>query len=177
MTRKLEELFSLPPGPSITDGADIDTGSDDYSDEIANSQLVIAETNRAIDKIDAALPTVKDLEASDVEMDDIAKLATDSFTNLMDLAMNVEARFSGPILQSASAMLGHAVTAKMAKMDKKLKMVDLQLKKARLDQQLVKVANQGAPGADDDTIEGEGVVMSRNDLLKSIMSHSKDSDK
>ena len=173
--RKLEDLFNLPPGPGVTDDQSVDDATN-YSDEIEQNQLVIAETNRAIDKIDLALPTVRDLEASDVEMDDIAKLATDSFTNLMDLAFNVEARFSGPILQSASAMLGHAVTAKMAKMDKKLKMVDLQLKKARLDQQLTK-ANQGQTGTADDPIEGEGVVMSRNDLLKSILSQSKDSDK
>ena len=173
--RKLEDLFNLPPGPGVTDDQSVDDATN-YSDEIEQNQLVIAETNRAIDKIDLALPTVRDLEASDVEMDDIAKLATDSFTNLMDLAFNVEARFSGPILQSASAMLGHAVTAKMAKMDKKLKMVDLQLKKARLDQQLTK-ASQGQGGTEDDPIDGEGVVMSRNDLLKSILSQSKDSDK
>jgi len=171
MTKKLEDLFNLPPGPTITDGQD----NDETYEEISQNQLVIAETNRAIDKIDAALPTVNDLVASDAEMDDLAKLATDSFTNLMDLAMNVEARFSGPILQSASAMLGHAVTAKMAKMDKKLKMVDLQLKKARLDQNVQKVTPAGGSAAD--PIEGEGVVMSRNDLLKSILNQSKDSDK
>ena len=175
--RKLEDLFNLPPGPSITDSQDGIEDTHDYDDEIADNQLVIAETNRAIDKIDMALPTVRDLEASDLEMDELATLATDTFKNLIDLSMNVEARFSGPILQSASAMLGHAVTAKMAKMDKKLKMVDLQLKKARLDQQLTK-ANQGQGGASgDDPIEGEGVVMSRNDLLKSILSQSKESDK
>ena len=173
--RKLEDLFNLPPGPGVTDDQSVED-THDYDDEIAENQLVIAETNRAIDKIDMALPTVRDLEASDAEMDDLAKLATDSFTNLMDLAFNVEARFSGPILQSASAMLGHAVTAKMAKMDKKLKMVDLQLKKARLDQNVQKVTPPGgAAGAD--PIEGEGVVMSRNDLLKSILNQSKDSDK
>lgn len=162
-------MFNLPPGPSITDGQD--ASDEDYSSDIEESQCIIAATNRAIDKIDAALPLVHDLDTSDTEMDDIAKLATDSFTNLMDLAMNVEARFSGPILQSASAMLGHAVTVKVAKMDKKLKMIDLQLKKARLDQNVTK-----KPAVGEDAIDGEGVVMTRNDLLKSILSKSADDE-
>ena len=164
MTKKLEELFNLPP---VVDLNTTCLDSDDYLEDIENSQLAIAEVNSAIDKIDIALPVVKDLAASDEEMDDLAKLATDSFTNLMDLALNVEARFSGPILQSASAMLGHAVTVKIAKMDKKLKMIDLQLKKAKIDQAVVK-----KPPIGEDAIEGEGVVMTRNDLLKSILGKS-----
>jgi hypothetical protein len=53
----------------------------------------------------------------------------------MDLGMQVDSRFASEIFSVASNMLGHAITAKTAKMDKKLKMIDLQLKKMRLDQQ------------------------------------------
>jgi len=169
--RKLEDLFNLPPGPSMTDSHDEIEEANDYSDEIAENQFVIESTNRAIDKIDAALPLVHDLDTSDTEMDELATLATDTFKNLIDLSMNVEARFSGPILQSASAMLGHAVTVKIAKMDKKLKMIDLQLKKARLDQNVTK-----KPAVGEDAIDGEGVVMTRNDLLKSILGNSSADD-
>jgi len=56
--------------------------------------------------------------------------------------------------------LGHAITAKTAKMNKKLRMIDLQLKKARLDQ----TSNQDQP-----TPNGEGRVLNRNDLLRTLL--------
>lgn len=116
------------------------------------------------------MPTVRDLDASDTEMDEIAALAQSTFTDLVDLSMNVEPRFSGPILQSASTLLGHALTAKMAKMDKKLKMVDLQLKKARLDQAEAK--DPASKAAD-----GEGMIIDRNELIRQILANSKKTDK
>jgi hypothetical protein len=140
---------------------------EETEEHIADNKQMLVALDTAIDKIDAALPTVRDLEASDAEMDDLADLAKNTFTDLIDLAMNVEARFSGPILQSASTLLGHAVTAKMAKMDKKLKMVDLQLKKAKLDQA---AANQSPA---DKAVDGKGVVLDRNALLQSILEASK----
>jgi len=132
--------------------------------DIEETKSKLAEVDAAIDKIDEALPTVRDLDASDKEMDELADLAKNTFTDLIDLSMNVEPRFSGPILQSASMLLGHAITARMAKMDKKLKMVDLQLKKARLDQQAEK-NNAGQSTA----IEGKGMVLDRNTLLAAIL--------
>jgi hypothetical protein len=56
-------------------------------------------------------------------------------------------------------MLGHAITAKTAKINKKLKMIDLQLKKARLDQ--IKEPEEEIPTA-------QGRVLSRNDLLRTL---------
>jgi predicted CoA-binding protein len=92
-------------------------------------------------------------------------LATNTFKDLMELSFNVEPRFSGPIIQSASSILGHAVTAKMAKIDKKLKMVDLQLKKARLD----KTTKEPTEGKE---VNGEGILLDRNTLLKEILANS-----
>ena len=80
--------------------------------------------------------------------------------------MNVEPRFSGVILQTAGMLLGHAITAKTAKMDKKLRTVQLQLQKARLDHQIKKDAGNGV----DEPIEGQGIVLDRNELLKQILS-------
>ncbi|HET8688771.1 MAG TPA: hypothetical protein VFM18_19310 [Methanosarcina sp.] len=79
--------------------------------------------------------------------------------------MNVEPRFSGVILQTASQLLGHAITAKTAKMDKKLRMVQLQLQKARLDHQIKKDTAK----EEETPIEGEGIVIDRNELLKQIL--------
>lgn len=134
------------------------------------AQTTLTQVSEAYDKINAALPMVRDLDTSDKDLDELSDLAKNSFTDLMDLACNVEPRFSGPIIQSASTLLGHAITAKVAKVDKKLKMIDLQLKKARLDQQ----SEKDTP---EKTIDGKGVVMDRNALLAAILAETKKSDK
>ena len=105
-------------------------------------------------------------------MDELASIAQEKFQDLMDLGMNVEPRFSGVILQTASTLLGHAITAKTAKMDKKLKMVNLQLQKAKLDHQIRKDAGE----SEDGTIEGTGIVVDRATLLNEILAASKKTD-
>lgn len=150
MTRKLQELFDLPSDDAEPAQLDIPT-----------TQTALLEIDSAIDKIEAALPMVKGLEASDQEMDNLATKAEKSFDDLMDLGMNVDSRFAAEIFAVAGAMLGHALTAKTAKLNKKLKMIDLQLKKARLDQTK---EPEDAP-----TQTAHGQVLSRNDLLERIM--------
>jgi len=170
MTRKLESLFNLPPANILGQPTTTQESVDNANAEIAENQAALIAADDAIDKIDAALPMVRDLDASDAEMDELALLAKESFENLMELSMNVEPRFSGPILQSASTLLGHAVTAKIAKMDKKLRMIGLQLKKAQLDQ----VANSDPASK---IIDGKGMVIDRTELLKSILAEVPKLDK
>jgi hypothetical protein len=64
-------------------------------------------------------------------------------------------------------MLGHAITAKTAKMDKKLRMVQLQLQKARLDHQMTKDIPEERP------VDGQGIVLDRNALLEQILQKNK----
>lgn len=160
MTRKLEELFDLPPTEQ-----DIAQSIP----EIPLNRSTIVALDSAIDKIDSALPAVKGLDATDAEMDELAGLATSSYRDLMDLGMQVDSRFASEIFGVASNMLGHAITAKTAKLDKKLKMIDLQLKKARLDQ----ATQEDAPSSQ----TGTGHVLSRNELLERILGTSKQNDK
>lgn len=162
MTKKLAELFDLP---------DLDSPAEITTNEalrtIAENRDVIEQVDNAIDKIDTALPMVRDLTATDDELDELADLAKGKFEDLMDLGMNMDPRFAGVVLQSASTLLGHAITAKTAKIDKKLKMVQLQLQKARLDHQISKENPEGKP------IEGQGIVLDRNALLEQILQKNK----
>jgi len=168
MTKKLEELFNLPEPEDNEPKQTVSVEESRAAIEANRSEL--ADIDTAIDKIDQALPTVRDLSASDQEMDELAELAKDKFNDLMDLGMNMEARFSGTVFQTAGTLLGHAIAAKQAKMDKKLRMVDLQLKKMRLDHQIKKDQQSGdAPEA----IEGQGVVLDRNALLAQILDKPK----
>lgn len=161
MTKKLESLFNLPPETNI------DITVEESTSFVEQNRELILDVDNAIDKIDAALPTVHDLDTGDAELDELAKLAQSKAEDLIDLGMNVEPRFSGVILQTAGIMLGHAITAKTAKLDKKLKMVQLQLAKAKLDHQIKKDA--GTP--EEQAVEGHGVVLDRNDLLKQILAN------
>ena len=156
MTKKLEELFNLPSTDATAEQAE---------QVIEENRDIITEVNLAIDKIDAALPTVHNLDTGDTELDELAQLAQSKAEDLIDLGMNVEPRFSGVILQTAGVMLGHAITAKTAKLDKKLKMVQLQLAKAKLDHQIKKDTKDPVEAA----IDGQGVVLDRNELLKQIL--------
>lgn len=160
MTKKLEELFNLPPQENTPDPT-----IEESTSFVNENRDLISEIDSAISKIDIALPTVRDLDTADSELDELAKLAKDKAEDLIDLGMNVEPRFSGVILQTAGVMLGHAITAKTAKMDKKLRMISLQLQKARLDHQISKDQKDPAEQA----IEGQGVVLDRNELLKQIL--------
>lgn len=123
------------------------------------------------EKIDRALPQVTGLDAEDQDMDTYANEAMKSYQDLMNLGMNVEVRHSGKLFEVASTMLKNAVEAKNAKLEKKLRMVELQLKKQRVDQ----MSKSGDSSAD--IVEGEGyVVGDRNELLKQILDRV-DSDK
>jgi hypothetical protein len=164
MTKKLEQLFNLPSD---------DATPEETQQTIEENRDLILEVDLAIDKIDAALPLVRDLETGDDELDELAKLAKDKAEDLIDLGMNVEPRFSGVILQTAGVMLGHAITAKTAKLDKKLRMINLQLQKAKLDHQVKKDAGKAT---EDEPIDGQGVVLDRNELLKSILAKSTKQD-
>jgi hypothetical protein len=130
------------------------------------TKTALIEIDNTIDKIDSALPGVRDLDNSDEELDELATMAKDSFRDLSDLAFNVDSRYASEIFAVAGAMLGHALTAKTAKMNKKLKMIQLQLQKAKLD-----LDKEKAAGHDDDVpaATGEGQVLSRNDLLERLI--------
>jgi len=158
MTKKLEELFDLSPSESKTEITDVNEPLPQKSAELPT------ETLAKIDKIETALPAVKGLEASDQEMDELGQLAKDSYKDLMDLGMNVDSRFASEIFGVASNMLNHAISAKTAKINKKLKMIDLQLKKAAQDQKKL-VDNAGNEPME----TGQGYVLDRNEMLKELL--------
>jgi hypothetical protein len=154
MTKKLEEILNLPESKKII--------KQEEKKQITAPEPLLRDINE-YDKISAALPMVKGLgDLGDSELDELAQKAKDAYEDIMDLGMNVEARYSARMFEVAASMLGHAITAKSAKLDKKLKMIDLQLKKQKLD--------NDANGTDDSvTIQGDGVIITdRNSLLEKL---------
>jgi len=171
MNKKLEQLFDLPESDAVDEASE--------SDNLPVTLDTLQSLDEAIDKVDSALPAVRGLDASDAEMDELAKLAVDSYRDLSDLGMQVDSRFASEIFSVASNMLGHAITAKNSKLDKKLKMIDLQLKKMRLDQQQQLIDQKKNPEGDDTpgVTTAEGHVLSRNDLLDRLLGDRKQNSK
>jgi len=149
MTKKLEEEFNLPP---IEEALGVVATSENSIIDIQTVEDAISIS----EKINMALSEVRGMEAHDSEMDDIAKQAIDSYQQLMTLGMNMTDMAAGPVFANAANMLKIALEAKDSKVTRKLKQVDLMLKKARLDK---------ANGVQSDDA---GSHFDRNELLKII---------
>jgi hypothetical protein len=156
MTKKLEEEFNLPPIEEVTNT------DEEVVPTVEETQEVIEEVQGALsvsEKINLAFKEVKGLESHEVEMNDIAKKAIDSYEQLMSLGMNVSDMAAGKVFAEASNMLKIALDASDAKTKAKLQQIDLMLKKARID----KFDNKGT-----ETEAVQATVFDRNDLLKII---------
>jgi len=167
MTKKLEDLLNLPDSKEIIDDA-VKEDKKEQKTEIQKQEKAFRDIAE-FDKISAALPAVKGLgEMADKELNEVADKAMEAYEDLMDLGMNVEARYSGRVFEVAGGMLKTSLDAKVAKLDKKLKMVELQLKKEKMDK-------EGNKSAEGDIVNGEGyVVTDRNSLLERLKGIDKD---
>ena len=171
MTTKLEDILNLPNVKEAFKTVDAKEKARDAKDNNRSvpknvdpkTAAALEKTYAEFDKIAASLPAVKGLgELSDLELDKLAVEAEESYKNLMDLGMNVDYRYSGRIFEVASGMLRHAIDAKNNKITNKLKMVELQLKKLKIDKDGNN--NSGEP------IESEGTIISdRNELMKKLL--------
>lgn len=127
---------------------------------------MISSALTTAEKVDFALPAVVGLDSHDNEMDFIAKRAVQTFEDLIALGGNVPDMHAGKIYEVAGQMLKTALDARNSKADKKLKMIELQLKKVRAEQIDF---DQGA-GPQKGSAGGE---FDRNELLRHIVSSSK----
>ncbi len=170
MTKRLEDILNLPNVKEAFKEVDKKEQARQNKDQTAKVMTNVDPQTRKnleksyaeFDKVAAALPQVKGLgELSDLELDKLAIEAEESYKNLMDLGMNVDSRYSGRIFEVAGNFLRNAIDAKGSKIDKKLKMVELQLKKMKLDQG----NKDGGP-----IEESDGFVISdRNELMKKLL--------
>jgi len=151
MTRKLEEVLNINPKDETVIPP---------KEAPAVPIIDLEEKLEQFDKIAAALPRVKGLgDMADGELDALAAKAEQAYDDLMDLGMNVEARYGARMFEVAANMMNAAIQAKSAKIDKKLKMVDLQLKKLAIDKKHGQV----------DEVQGEGYIMTdRNSILEKL---------
>jgi hypothetical protein len=166
MTKKLEDFFNV----ESTETEDQLPLVSEPQQPIETTIALVHEQLTIADRIDQALPTVRGLDTEDKDLDDYAARAMDSYDRLMDLGFNMDDRNAGKIFEVASTMMGNAITAKTAKLDKKLKMIDLQLKAAKLAQTAKTEEDNGPQGLGDLTTD-------RNAILNLISQNLKNKDK
>jgi hypothetical protein len=155
MTKRLEELFNL----ETANATKIEEEEKPSHEEIDSAE----KSYQAVAQITKGLPQITELDnLGENELDSLASKAEQAYDDLMDLGMNVEVRYSGRIFEVAGTMMKNAIDAKNAKIEKKLKAIDLQLKKYKIDKDA---------GGDDpnDIINGQGyIITDRNELLKKL---------
>jgi|TARA_B110000444_G_scaffold261440_2_gene313622 hypothetical protein len=159
MTKKLEELFNMEEAkeePKEVEASVI------KAEEMEAEIKSVDQSYQAIQNITKELPAVRELDTlGETDLDHLADKAEKAYDDLMDLGMNVEVRYSGRIFEVAGSMLKNAVDAKSAKIDKKLKAVDLQMRKLKLDQDSGEDPNE--------LVDGSGYIMlDRNELMKKL---------
>jgi hypothetical protein len=148
MTRfgKLEETFDLSTMDNVTTDPDqILKQAQDLQSEFAQSDPI---------------------QAHDEEMDEIAQLALEYGKSLHDLGMNVEVKHAGEIFNASGHMLKIAHDARNAKMDKKLKLMRLELDKLKLD--------RTAPDVTEQANTEQVTILDRNQMLSQIKSITQD---
>lgn len=151
MTTKLDELFNLPPA-----------GDEFLAEELVeNNPVQIIQVNTSMnERVTDALRYVNTIDESDLELDDIAKKALATYSDLCMLGGSIQDSQAGKIYEAAAQMLSIALDARNHKANRKLRTIDLQLRKLKIDY----TYTPGAPGMSGNN----GVEFDRNELLKFI---------
>ena len=148
MNKKLEETFDLPQEESKADIA---------KEMNENSTSLKKEVKRETAK---SILDVDDINDHDEKMD---MYATSSFSyaqNIYELGMDIEPRHGAEMFNAAANMMKVALDAKNAKIDKRLKLYELELKKQKLE------LDKGRVAGFTQEYDSDMVVATREDLLK-----------
>lgn len=146
---KLEETFDIPELGSV----------------VSDPDVVMDQANQLADKYVNTDPD----QLHDEEMDEIAQLALEYGKSLHDLGMNVEVKHAGEIFNASGNMLKIASDARNAKMEKKLKLMKLELDRVKLERL--------APEKPELIDNSQVTVLDRNQLLNQIRALTQTSTK
>lgn len=174
MTKQIEDELNLPRLKDALAQLEKDQKIEQEK-ELPNDPAAIEAWANALEhtkKLDTDLLDVKSMDNHEAEMDEISKEAMQSYQDLIDLGHNVEAKHSGQIFEPATQMLKIALEARNSKIEKKLRLMRIDIDRARIERDLSKDENL--------PIRGEGaevIIAGRNNLLDEIRKKMADSDK
>lgn len=161
LNTRLEDIFNVAPNEPDPEMTNDNLSIASEPDKLKALASKYEREIKIFDKIDEALPLVTGLEQSERELDEIAEIAIKGYTDLSELGQNVEVRHAAEIYSAATNLLGHALTARKNKIEKKLKMIDLQLRKRKLD-----IEKNNSNKLDPMQQPLEGRILNHRDLLE-----------
>ena len=159
LNKKVEESLDMMPASDLRDIID-------DKEVISNSKETkqeLVDRLSAMEKLDVSSPNINGLEEHEEEMNQISAKAMQSFKDLMDLGLQVNDNAAGRMFEVAATMLKIAHDSSSAKADRKLKILDMLMKKAKLDNDVDPSKGQG----------GDGVTLDREEILKQIRDAAK----
>lgn len=134
---------------------------------IDTDEISLEEAKEAMAKLKAMrtqLKDIPDITSRKAHLDRLADLAEKRFEDIFDRAFNCEDRFASEMINAANAMLKIALDAHSKIIDSDVKLVDLQIKKDKIEVELNLRPKEKAPEIGEKDISN-GVSMSRNELL------------
>lgn len=180
--KKLEEILNLPDvEEDNSEEFSVEIPEEDETDVYYMDEL--EDMLSEVDKIDQSLGAVRGLELLDSEMDELAKKSMETFEKLVKMGEQVDDRNVAPIYDAASKLMSNAITAKQSKMDRKLKAIQLQIQKAKVDHENrkldQKIKERRERGDDAIPINGDSqkIEINRTELLRQIIENNNKNDK
>lgn len=142
-----------------------------YQDDVEVPEedgIDIEEAKAAMAKLKAMrtqLKDIPDITSRKAHLDRLADLAEKRFEDIFDRAFNCEDRFASEMINAANAMLKIALDAHAKIIDSDVKLVDLQIKKDKIEVELNMKPKEKPPELGEKDVSGAGVAMSRNELM------------
>lgn len=179
--KKMESIFeNIVPYEAYEDGVEGDSMADKQDNKKENTgskassqskthqeiSSELAEKLSTLEKIELSLSKVDELDDLDSEIDAIATQALQSYSDLYEKATTFSDAHAGKVFEVSSQLLKTALDAKGMKLDRKLKTIELQLKKAKLDQ---------AESKNDEQFDQSDFV-SRDDILDAISKSTREEE-
>lgn len=177
--KSVDDALGLPSLDQWKEMTGQETSKDEMElymdDEYENTQeeISIEEAKAAMAKLKEMRVQLKDLP--DIthrkkHLDRLADLAEKRFEDIFDRAFNCEDRFASEMINAANAMLKIALDAHSKIIDSDIKLVDLQIKKDKIEVELnMKPKTAIQDNSDPNDIQGEKVVpKTRNEMLAAI---------
>lgn len=167
MTKKLQETLGLADESDFEEEDQSEDGIIDTADaitEIEDATDILQHKLTESDKVNKILCEVEGLDVHDTEMDDIATKAIEAFGNLQDMSDNIQDNYVSRLYEVSATMLNVALHARDSKVNRRLKTIELKMKKMKLDADLGEVKTGG-----DNSDE-----IDRNEMLELIRSNMND---
>ena len=149
------------------DSTELDLYGDDEDEP--EEEISVEQARLAMEQLKAMrvqLKDIPDITHRKKHLDRLADLAERKFEDIFDRAFNCEDRFASEMINAANAMLKIALDAHSKIIDSDVKLVDLQLKKDKMEIELNLKPKSALHNSDPNAIDGEKVVArTRNEVL------------